>query len=174
MGVVKKCQICGKRATMFLTQIVNGQVSELSLCESCAKEKGLFDPQSLTFAEKFFPKEFKNRIDKLVRELAEHESVLRPSPQPAGADALTACPACGFPLETYRKTGRLGCPDCYTVFARELDAEPGCEEPAEGEPAETRADLQRQLEAAVAREDYETAAALRDRLKTLTEEATRA
>ena len=40
---------------MFLTQIVNGQVSELALCEACARAKGLFDPQSLTFAEKFFP-----------------------------------------------------------------------------------------------------------------------
>ena len=60
---------------MFLTQIVNGQVSELALCEACAREKGLFDPQSLTFAEKFFPEEFRNRVDKLVRELTQSESV---------------------------------------------------------------------------------------------------
>ena len=60
---------------MFLTQIVNGQVSELALCETCAREKGLFDPQSLTFAEKFFPEEFRNRVDKLVRELTQSESV---------------------------------------------------------------------------------------------------
>ena len=47
---------------MQLTQIVNGQVTELILCESCARNKGLFDPQSLSFAEKFFPEELK-KID---------------------------------------------------------------------------------------------------------------
>lgn len=167
MNGVKKCQICGqKRATMFLTQIVNGQVTELALCEDCAREKGLFDPQSLTFAEKFFPKEFKKQIDKLVRELAEHEEERHEAPQ--SADMLLTCPACGFPLETYRKTGRLGCPDCYTVFARELDTEPGnAEDAEEQDAAENTEALQQQLADAVAREDYETAAALRDRIKEL-------
>lgn len=167
---VKKCQVCGRRATMFLTQIVNGQVSELALCEHCAKEKGLFDPQSLTFAEKFFPKEFKKQIDKLVRELAEHDGESpAPAPAPRSGDTLLTCPACGFPLETYRKTGRLGCPDCYTVFARELETEPGNAEDAEEQDApESPETLQQQLEEAVAREDYETAAALRDRIKELT------
>ena len=54
MSRVKKCQICGKPATMFLTQIVNGQVTELAFCEECARAKGLFDPQALTFAEKSY------------------------------------------------------------------------------------------------------------------------
>lgn len=151
---------------MFLTQIVTGQVSELALCENCAREKGLFDPQSLTFAEKFFPKEFNARIDKLVRELSGRENA-EPAPEQE-RDMLLSCPACGFPLDTYRKTGRLGCPDCYTVFARELDTEPGnadeAEDTAEAPSIET---LQQQLEEAVAREDYETAAALRDRIKEL-------
>ncbi len=154
---------------MFLTQIVNGQVSELALCEHCAKEKGLFDPQSLTFAEKFFPTEFRAQIDKLVRELAEKEGNFAPAPraeQPAG-DMLTQCPVCGFPLETYRRTGRMGCPDCYTVFAQELDTAPAGDEPAEEENGDSLESLQRQLEAAVEREDYETAAQLRDRIKEL-------
>ena len=151
---------------MFLTQIVNGQVSELALCEACAREKGLFDPQSLTFAEKFFPEEFKNRVDKLVRELVSGEV----SPAPAAPlDMLSKCPACGFGVEDYRRTGHLGCPDCYSIFARELDpgapvAEPGADDEA---PAVTRARLQKELQKAVEQEDYELAATLRDQIHAL-------
>lgn len=152
---------------MFLTQIVNGQVSELALCENCARSKGLFDPQSLTFAEKFFPEEFKKRVDKLVRELTGNEA----SPLPASPmGMLSKCPVCGFSIENYRRTGHLGCPDCYTVFARELDPAAEAEETeAEESNAVKRARLQKELQQAVAREDYERAAALRDKINALPE-----
>ena len=152
---------------MFLTQIVNGQVSELALCETCARAKGLFDPQSLTFAEKFFPEEFKKRVDKLVRELTGNEAAPLPA---APMGMLSKCPVCGFSIEDYRRTGHLGCPDCYTVFARELDptAEPE-ETEAEESNAIKRARLQKELQQAVAREDYERAAALRDKINALPE-----
>lgn len=164
---------------MFLTQIVNGQVTELALCEECARKRGLFDPQALTFSEKFFPEELKLRVDKIVRELVEsaEQAEQESSEAAASGDVLTQCPACGFPLETYRKTGRLGCPDCYGVFARELEpsgspaaaaADDGSEPAA---PAESAAELEKQMRAAVAREDYETAARLRDRLRSLSPDA---
>jgi protein arginine kinase activator len=150
---------------MFLTQIVNGQVSELALCEACARAKGLFDPQSLTFAEKFFPEEFKQRVDKLVRELTGTEE---PHESPPPLSMLSNCPVCNFSIEDYRRTGHLGCPDCYTVFSRELT--PG-EEPEEEDfheaPAVTKARLQKELQQAIAREDYERAAALRDQINAL-------
>lgn len=152
---------------MFLTQIVNGQVTDLVLCEECARKKGLFDPQALTFSEKFFPEAFKKRVDDIVRELTEGRE---PAAAPASCDVLTHCPACGFPLETYRKTGRLGCPDCYSVFARELEPDfpAAADDGSEPAPAaDSREALERQLREAVAREDYETAAALRDRLREL-------
>lgn len=152
---------------MFLTQIVNGQVSELALCETCARAKGLFDPQSLTFAEKFFPEEFKKRVDKLVRELTGSETAPR---TPAPVSMLSKCPVCGFSIEDFRRTGHLGCPDCYTVFARELDPEAEPEETEETESnAVKRARLQKELQQAVAREDYERAAALRDKINALPE-----
>lgn len=150
---------------MFLTQIVNGQVSELALCEVCARSKGLFDPQSLTFAEKFFPEEFKNRVDKLVRELTMGES---PQVSRSRSNTLNSCPVCGFQIEAYRRTGHLGCPDCYSAFARELDptAEPA-EEAPEQSTAMTRARLEKELQQAIAREDYERAAQLRDQINAL-------
>ena len=30
------------------------------------------------------------------------------------------CSACGFSLDDFHKVGRLGCPDCYQVFSREI------------------------------------------------------
>ncbi len=167
---VKKCQICGKRATLFLTQIVNAQVTELCLCESCAKERGLFDPQALTFAEKFFPEELKERVDRIVRELsgqAAGQSPMRELP----ADIITQCPACGFTLEDYRRTSRLGCPDCYSFFAREFaglaTVQADAPEGHEADAPPSREKLERQLREAVEREDYESAARLRDEIKAL-------
>lgn len=179
MAGVKKCQICGKRASIYLTQIINGQTSDLALCETCAREKGLFDPQSLTFAEKFFPEVFKQKVDKLVRELINHAEAEQPAhteSRPRGGDMLTECPVCHFKLEDFRSSGRLGCADCYSVFADEIKAEATAAGEAEapsdmGAAAESapvrRSKLEQQLQAAIAREDYETAARLRDELKNL-------
>ncbi len=157
---------------MFLTQIVNGQVTELSLCEGCARERGLFDPQSLTFAEKFFPEELKERVDRIVRELAGQASSHASHRQALPADVITQCPACSFTLEDYRRTTRLGCPDCYSVFARELGAAAmaatKADSPDEGTATPSREKLERQLREAIEREDYESAAQLRDQLKSLT------
>ncbi len=152
---------------MFLTQIVNSQVTELCLCEACAKERGLFDPQALTFAEKFFPEELKERVDRIVRELSGSAPGQRPT-RSLHADIITRCPACGFSIEDYRRTSRLGCPSCYSVFAREFDGMPTTSaDTPEGQDTSTREKLERQLREAVAREDYESAARLRDELKTL-------
>ena len=151
---------------MFLTQIINGQVSELALCEACARAKGLVDPQSLTFAEKFFPEEFKNRLDKLVRELTVGEEA--PRKAASGVNILNSCPVCGFKVDDYRRTGHLGCPDCYSVFAREFDptAEPE-ETHHEESTAIARARLEKELQQAIAHENYERAAQLRDQINTL-------
>lgn len=173
---VKKCQICGKRASIYLTQIINGQATDLALCETCAREKGLFDPQSLTFAEKFFPEAFKKKVDKLVKELISREGEDAQSFQARqySGDMLTECPACHFTLEDFRRCGRLGCPDCYTVFAQEITAEQQADDEATSTVSDTeesiairRSKLEQQLQAAINREDYETAAALRDELKKL-------
>ncbi|MDO4817533.1 MAG: UvrB/UvrC motif-containing protein [Akkermansia sp.] len=156
---------------MFLTQIVNGKVTEMALCEECAKARGLFDPQSLTFAEKFFPQELQRQMDKIVRQLVQGDKEEKHRPAAEGCDVLTACPVCHFTLEDYRRTNRLGCPDCYTFLASELnapceDAEDG-ETPQQEQPRRSTKDLEAELQQAVEREDYERAAVLRDEIKAL-------
>lgn len=162
---------------MFLTQIVNGKMSEMALCEECAKARGLFDPQSLTFSEKFFPEELKRQMDRIVQQLSGSgsEPERRQHAAVEGRDVITACPVCRFTLEDYRRTGRLGCPDCYTFLAAELDSCSGAQEEDDAETAQensapraqrpTVANLSDELQRAVEREDYELAAHLRDQIK---------
>lgn len=174
---MKKCQICGKRASIFLTQIINGQATELALCEECAKAKGLFDPQSLTLAEKFFPEDFRRQVDKLISELqhAQLHDTNDNAPHLPETDSLTQCPTCRFTLEDFRQTGRLGCPDCYRVFAGEIDGDAPlpsiesaqAEAPDSRNSPELRHNLEQRLQKAIAREDYEEAANLRDRIREL-------
>ena len=173
---MKECRSCGKRASIYLTRIINGQATDLALCEVCAREKGLFDPQSLTFAEKFFPEAFKQKVDELVRELIGQGQEQTKAAQPSrSGDILTTCPACQFKLEDFRRSGRLGCPDCYTVFAAEIAEEQSAADeqsaqatsPQEESPAIRRSKLEQQLKAAIEREDYEKAALLRDQLNDL-------
>ena len=64
---------------MFLTQIINGQVSELALCEACARAKGLFDPTAEP--EETHPEEStaitRARLEKELQQAIAHENYER-------------------------------------------------------------------------------------------------
>lgn len=108
------------------------------------------------------------------------------------------CSFCGWGSEQLKKTGRMGCPDCYRVFASILEKElkkmhrglvhagkyPAAIEPELAKQVEEERakclfargkneelfQLQRDLENAVKQEDYEYAAILRDKIYSLQEE----
>ena len=49
---MKCCQgECENEATVHLTEIVDGQMKKIDLCEECAKEKGVTDPQGFALAD---------------------------------------------------------------------------------------------------------------------------
>jgi protein arginine kinase activator len=91
------------------------------------------------------------------------------------------CPTCGFSQADFKKTGRLGCAACYQTFSDGLATllkgmHKGTDHvgkvPARARQSieretQVRA-LQRDLRKAVAAEDYESAAQLRDKLKQFT------
>jgi protein arginine kinase activator len=159
-----KCDLCDKEAVVHLTQVVNGAMKEVHLCEEHAVAQGidLNSPISIT--------------DILMGLSAPQKNI------PASELSL-ACPRCGMAREEFRKTGRLGCPDCYKTFMTELSMAIKAMHhsgqhlgkiPAR-EGVQTRvksniARLQKDLEAAVAREDFEKAAALRDQIRKFREE----
>ncbi len=162
------CDECHEReAVIALTQIVNEQVSTLHLCEKCAAERGV---ESQALVPKTPLGSFLAAMGKEVDEKG------------GGASTITACPHCGATLQDFREAGRLGCPACYDAFGRPLRdllrrihgsvrhvgkryAVPGGVE--EGEAPTAAEDLRKQLREAITREDFERAAELRDRLRTL-------
>ena len=101
---------------------------------------------------------------------------------PEEKQAEVVCPRCRTTLSQFTKTGRLGCPACYEAFHEQLQpmllqiqgrVQHAGRSPLRTEVAQRtrtqREELERQMEQAVAVEDFETAAALRDRLRALAE-----
>ncbi len=150
-----KCQSCGRPATVTVTNILNKQKRELHLCEDCAREQHhlLDDGPALN-------------LQALVQLIMG---------MPAAADpAGLTCPTCGLKYAAFRADGRLGCPDDYDAFRPAL--EPLLDRIHRGtrhrgkapKAALRRAELgalRDLLKAAVAVEDYEEAARLRDRIR---------
>lgn len=94
------CDLCGKPATVHLTQIINNKIQKVDLCEECAQKKGVSDPDGFSLADL----------------LAKNFAVPGEMAHPAGGSSL-ACGACGCSAKDFKKTGRLGCPDCYEALA---------------------------------------------------------
>ena len=46
-----KCDFCDQKATVFLTQLVEGQMKKVCLCDPCAKERGVTDPTGFSLAD---------------------------------------------------------------------------------------------------------------------------
>ncbi len=154
-----QCDVCQeKEATVFLTQIVGGKMQKVNLCETCSKEKGVNDPTGFALAD-------------LLLGMGAAQDIER---SPGGAK----CTVCGFTQADFKKTGRLGCSACYDVFAEGMEAmlknmHKGSEHIGKAPTAFMKSrlhyarlqDLQGNLEKAVAAEEYEKAADLRDQIR---------
>ena len=159
------CDVCkSKEATVFLTQIIEGKMQKVNLCEGCSKEKGVNDPTGFALADLLLGLGAAQEIEK----------------NPAGA----RCPVCGFSHADFKKTGRLGCSACYDAFAEGLSGmlknmhrgsiHTG-KVPARLAVVRRRsqelAALQASLEKAVKDEHFEEAASLRDKIRLIELEA---
>ena len=155
------CDVCKqKTATVFLTQIVDGKMQKVNLCDTCSKEKGVTDPKGFALAD-------------LLLGLGASEEMER-------SGTGQKCPMCSFSQAYFKKTGRFGCSNCYEVFAEGLETmlkgmHKGTTHTGKvpqrllkaRQHAEELKRLQRELRKAVDDEKYETAAELRDKIKHL-------
>jgi protein arginine kinase activator len=161
-----KCQLCGKSATVHLTEIINDQMSELHLCEDCAKEKGIAG-----LGQPF-------GLQDLLAGLVDFGSSAAPEKK-----AVLQCPNCKMRYEDFRKSGRLGCSDCYETFKDSLKPllkkvhgaiqHIGKGPTAVGEGLDLKKKLQElhlKLQQAIQSEAFEQAAQLRDEIKKLEKE----
>jgi protein arginine kinase activator len=161
-----RCDACHEReAVVHLTQIADDQIAQVHLCEKCAAEKGVETGTALA----------KTPLGGFLAQL----SVQLPA-VPGGGEVR--CPGCGAALADFRETGRLGCAECWTTFRAPLTdlvrrlhgavRHTGERYAAAGTPTTAAADAAREVERlraelreAVAAEDFERAARLRDALK---------
>lgn len=158
-----QCDVCKqKKATVYLTQIVKGEMQKVNLCEACSREKGVTDPTGFALAEKLLGFGKGEKIESQPQE--------------------RACAACGMPHTTFRKTGRLGCSKCYSVFGDTMDnllkamhkgTRHSGKVPARAAeqqaPYARIAELRSALDEAVTGEKFEEAARLRDEIRRLSE-----
>jgi protein arginine kinase activator len=155
------CCVCKeKEATVHLTQIAGDKMQKVDLCEECAKQKGVNDPTGFSLADLLLGLGASQELEHAV----------------GGSDLK--CPHCGFTQADFKKTGRLGCPDCYDVFGEGLESllksmhkgtrhagkVPAAHRQVRDQQRQIQT-LQAQLARAIESEDFEKAAELRDELK---------
>ncbi|MDG2054915.1 MAG: UvrB/UvrC motif-containing protein [Phycisphaerales bacterium] len=154
-----KCDKCDKPAVVHEVVIRGGEKRELHLCADHAMKEGIAMPQQ-------------QPIDQLLTKFVTSKSDSKhPSEQ-------LSCDGCGLPFKEFRKRGILGCPDCYEIFVDQLEplimrAQNGACHHTGSIPSQAGASIDRQLsirrladelDSAVAAEQYERAAELRDQL----------
>src|SRR5438046_9794539 len=88
--------------TVFLTQIIEGKMQKVNLCDACSKEKGVQDPTGFALAD-------------LLLGIGAAEGIEQGAP-------AQRCSVCGFTQADFKKSGRLGCGPCYATVREALTA----------------------------------------------------
>ncbi|MDO8580030.1 MAG: UvrB/UvrC motif-containing protein [Candidatus Omnitrophota bacterium] len=159
-----QCDICGKKkATVHLTEILDEQMTEMHLCEECAREK------SVKMEQQFGLADLLAGLTDFGKQIKDVEKV------------KLKCAGCGMNYDDFRKFGRLGCSECYDTFQAHLATllkkihgsnhhfgkSPMKISQVEKEKIVTLQELKNQLNEAIQMEDFEKAAGLRDKIRQL-------
>ncbi len=165
------CDICAKNeATVHLTEIINEQVKELHLCEDCAQTKSMQMEQQFGLSD-------------LLAGLADFDKPLK-----AQETSVTQCQNCQLTYKDFKKIGRLGCSECYSYFRGYLNSLlkriHGSTQHIGKAPLKvtqaTKAkkrtyspeELREKLRKAIATEEFEEAARLRDSIRQIEKKQT--
>ena len=164
------CQNCGKNeATTHLKQIINGDMAESHLCSDCAAHLGYSDMFS------GFGLNLSGLFGGLLGDMM-------PS---LGAGNAPRCPKCGTAFSDIVRDGKVGCSECYRTFYDKLlpsiqrihgkikhSGKTSQSAPAEEKVQTTAEKIEKLKEAmnnAVAAQEFEQAAKIRDEIKALEE-----
>ncbi len=158
----RMCEVCGnRRATVHLTDFVEGRPVQHDLCRECFESKeGVSLPPASVLAQLL------SAVAPEVREMGTRQ-----------------CPECGINYLEFRQSLKLGCPADYAVFDKAMGqfiervqgATSHCgkvratRDRRSGRRIRVRSLRERQRQA-IAEENYELAARLRDRIRELTQD----
>ena len=169
-----ECDKCGKQAKVFYTQMAEGQIKKVRLCNECASENGVTDPTGFALADMLLgPTQSKTPTKTKVADI----TAIHSGPK---------CPSCGFTLDDLKRIRRFGCAECYKAFREEVNMmlkgmHKGVTHQGkvpdgvmEVHQRKTRlTELQQKLEEVVSEENYEAAVSLRDEINKLEDELSR-
>ena len=158
-----KCDLCNKKATVHLTEIIDEQMSEMHLCEECARQK------SVQMEQQFGLSDLLAGLTDFGKQVKDTEKV------------DLKCSNCGLTYDDFRKFGRLGCSECYESFKSHLSTllkkihgsnhhfgkAPSKIPKSQKKKIENLQELKNQLLHAIHIEDYEKAAEIRDKIRGL-------
>lgn len=165
-GSKSACEVCGSEdAVVHLTQIENNQMLTSHLCQKCAAAKGFESSEESVNLP----------LTGFLAQLGDEP------PTQQTSESFGSCSFCGLTFNDFREAGRLGCPHCYTTFEGYLR---GLLRRVHGStqhvgkvylpPDPAASDLEKQLEVlrhklqrAVDSEDFERAAEIRDKIRTM-------
>lgn len=161
------CEKCKKNeAKINLVKMVNGEKYEIWLCENCARD--ISDIPFLNSIGKETDIPFQGILTGLISNIGKVQT------------KEIVCNSCGLTYEEFKKNGKLGCADCYRAFSKVLEpiiknAQIGTKHIGkipkingkELVQRRTLKELKEQLQKLIVSEEYERAAIVRDKIKSL-------
>lgn len=162
------CSDCKKKPTIHLTEIIDGKVTEMHLCDDCPKLQEIQSEKQFGIAD-------------LLAGLADFGKSVKP------ADKIEMkCANCGLTYDEFRKFGRFGCSECYTSFKSHLTTllkkihgsnhhlgkTPLRAPQTQRDQMEELQQLKALLMKTIEGEDFEQAAIIRDQIRNLEKEST--
>ncbi|HJV17270.1 MAG TPA: UvrB/UvrC motif-containing protein [Bacillales bacterium] len=171
------CQECNQKpASLHFTKIINGEKTEVHLCEKCAQEKGeIF----------MFNGETGFTFNNLLAGLLNIDNSFHQQSQNAfHQEEILQCERCSMTFPQFVKIGRLGCAHCYETFKDQLKpvlkrlhsgnlVHNGKVPKRIGGGIQLRKrieELKEQLRLLVVNEEFEKAAEIRDEIRSLEKE----
>ena len=159
------CENCKKNnATVHVKHVINGEVKESYMCRECAEKAGF--NTSFSFNDMF--KDLFN---------ATAESAVLGNGM---SGTVKKCPSCGMTYQQFRHEGKLGCGQCAEAFGVNMDSTlkniHGSSEHKGKIPHKSggilmvkreKELLRKKMAEAIEKEDFEEAAKIRDRLRSL-------
>lgn len=166
-----ECQECKQNpATVHFAQVINGEKTEIHVCQRCAKEKGYVSQEEDAYS-----------LHHLLSGLFNPKSNAMHHQSLQSKEKELQCEKCGMTYQQFARIGKFGCASCYHTFSEHLNplfrkvhsgntTHEGKVPKRVGSDIFQRKklrDLKVRLQQAIAEEAFESAAEIRDEIRSL-------